>query len=76
MEFTDEQLKEAQAELRRRDAEQSRKHREDTRKRLAEHDRRQREAEERHWLKMEAAYPGIDHDTLYSIYADMRDFYE
>jgi hypothetical protein len=69
MEFTEEQLKEAREELTRRDREQSRKYQE-------EYDRKQREAEKRHWLKMEAAYPGIDHDTLYSIYSDMRDFYE
>jgi hypothetical protein len=69
MEFTEEQLKEAQLELERRRVTEARAAHE-------EYMRRQAEAEKRHWLKMEAAYPGIDHDTLYSIYADMRDFYE
>jgi hypothetical protein len=69
MEFTEEQLKEAQQELERREKAQDQKYHE-------EYVQRQREAEKRHWLKMEAAYPGIDHDTLYSIYSDMRDFYE
>jgi hypothetical protein len=69
MELTEEQLKEAKAELERREKARNQKYHD-------EYVARQREAERLHWLKMEAAYPGIDHDTLYSIYSDMRDFYE
>lgn len=69
MALTDAQLEEAKAELKRRETEQARRYSE-------EYARRQAEAEERLYLKMEAAYPGIDRETMYNIFSDMRDFYE
>lgn len=69
MALTEEQLAEAKAELDRRTAEKSNLY-------VREYARRQAEAEERHFIKMEAAYPGIDRETMSNIYYDMRDFYE
>lgn len=69
MALTEEQLAEAKAELARRKNEENQRYNQ-------EYLRRQQEAEEFHWTKMEAAYPGISRDTMYSIYSDMRDFYE
>lgn len=69
MNLTEEQLDEAKRELARRDKEQAERYHQ-------EYIERQRAADERFRLKMEAAYPGIDADTRYSIYADYRDHYE
>ncbi len=69
MTLTEEQLQEAREELRRRDRARNDQY-------ASEYLRQQKEAEERHWRKMEAAYPGISRDTMSCIYNDMRDFYE
>jgi hypothetical protein len=69
MALTEEQLAEAREELAARAKAKSDEY-------AREYARRQHEAEERHWVKMEAAYPGINRDTMYEIYSDMRDFYE
>lgn len=69
MALTEEQLREAEAELQRRAKQRSDEY-------SATYARAMREAEERHWVKMEAAYPGINRETLYSIYSDMREYYE
>jgi hypothetical protein len=69
MALTEEQLVTAKAELARRaKAESDRYH--------AEYVQRQKEAEERHFVKMEAAYPGISRETFMDIYIDMLEFFE
>jgi hypothetical protein len=69
MDLTEEQLAAAQEELRRREKERHDGY-------AREYARRQAEADERHWEKMEAAYPDLSRDTLYDIYSTMRDYYE
>ena len=69
IELTEEQIEAAKAEIARREqAQKDAWH--------AECVRKQREAEERFWTGMKAKYPSLDRDTMYDIYAELRNFYE
>jgi hypothetical protein len=67
--LSERQLAKARQELDRRDQAKRDKY-------AHEYAERQRVAEERFGAKMDAAYPGIDADTRYSIYVDYCDFYQ
>jgi hypothetical protein len=69
MAFTDEQLKEAAEELRRREEAKTKAY-------MDERNRLEAEREERFLTKMDAVYPNIDRDTRDSIHSDYRDYYE
>lgn len=69
MDLTEEQLEEARQEIRRRDKAQSDAY-------AAEWQCRQNEVKERFWTGMLAKYPGLDRETMYDIYWEVRDFYE
>lgn len=69
MALTEEQIKEAEAELKRRQKEKSDAYH-------REYVRKQAEAEARFWVEMEAKYPQLGHDTMFDIYSELRDFFD
>lgn len=69
MALTEEQIVEAQAELRRRDRVRSEEY-------TRECARRQAEAEEKHMAEMRESWPGISDEDFWNIYYAMRDFNE
>lgn len=68
MPLTEEQLAEAQRELRRRAKEQSDRY-------TCEYAERMLAAEEAFWARMTAKYPQLDKDTMYDIYSEVSDWY-